>query len=176
MGDGFPLWSLASMAWEGREPLRDWICLSVSLCFRVLSSCPFTVSYIYMEIRNSDWTEIFAVIFYQKLAFLRPKKGIGRLTGGPRGSGARPLPRAPLGHCLALVFLPKNHKYSKNDLRPFYPVWTPFDMGFLQNIKHATNRNWHWALDQYVSPKNSIKSCQNLYESCRILAWNNQKL
>ena len=20
--------------------------------------------------------------------------------------------------------------------------------------------NWHWALDQYVSPKNSIKSCQ----------------
>ena len=34
-------------------------------------------------------------------------------------------------------------------------------MGFLRNIKHATDRNWHWALDQYVSPKNSIKSCQN---------------
>ena len=43
--------------------------------------------------------------FNQKLAFLRPKKGINRLTGGPRGSGARPggwgappascLPRAP---------------------------------------------------------------------------------
>ena len=33
-------------------------------------------------------------------------------------------------------------------------------MGFLRNIKHATNRNWHWALDQYVSPKNTIKSCQ----------------
>jgi hypothetical protein len=33
-------------------------------------------------------------------------------------------------------------------------------MGFLRNIKHATNRNWHWALDQYVSPKNNIKSCQ----------------
>ena len=42
----------------------------------------------------------------------------------------------------------------------FYPVWTPFDMGFLRNIKHATDRNWHWALDQYVSPKNNIKSCQ----------------
>ena len=27
---GFPLWSLALMAWEGREPLRDWIYLSVS--------------------------------------------------------------------------------------------------------------------------------------------------
>ena len=23
----------------------------------------------------------------------------------------------------------------------FYPVWTPFDMGFLRNKKHATNRN-----------------------------------
>ena len=33
-------------------------------------------------------------------------------------------------------------------------------MGFLQNIKHVTNRNSHSALDQYVSPKNSIKSCQ----------------
>ena len=33
-------------------------------------------------------------------------------------------------------------------------------MGFLRNIKHATNRNWHWALDQYVSPKNNIKGCQ----------------
>ena len=42
----------------------------------------------------------------------------------------------------------------------FYPVWTPFDKGFLQNIKHAINRKWHWALDQYVSPKNIIKSCQ----------------
>jgi hypothetical protein len=42
----------------------------------------------------------------------------------------------------------------------FYRVWTSFDMDFLRNKKHATNRNWHWALDQYVSPKNSIKSCQ----------------
>ena len=33
-------------------------------------------------------------------------------------------------------------------------------MGILRNIKYATNRNWHWALDQYVSPKNNIKCCQ----------------
>ena len=33
-------------------------------------------------------------------------------------------------------------------------------MDILRNKKHATNRNWHWALDQYVSPKNSIKRCQ----------------
>src|SRR4051812_11166410 len=98
MGEGFPLWSLASMAWEGREPLRDWIYLSVSLCFCVFSAAlsPFRI---YMEIRNSDWAETFAIISYQKLAFLRPEEGINRLTGGPRGSGARhPAswpPRAP---------------------------------------------------------------------------------
>ena len=34
------------------------------------------------------------------------------------------------------------------------------DMDILRNKKHATNRNWHWALDQYVSPKNNIKCCQ----------------
>ena len=35
-GRRVPLWSLVSMAWEGRETLRDWIFLSVSLCFCVL--------------------------------------------------------------------------------------------------------------------------------------------
>ena len=33
-------------------------------------------------------------------------------------------------------------------------------MDILRNQKHATDMNWHWALDQYVSPKNNIKSCQ----------------
>ena len=76
------------------------------------------------------------------------------------GEGRAPLPRAPLGHRLALIPLSKIHIYSKKNLRQFYPIWTPFDMDFLRNKKHATNRNWHWAPDQYVSPKNSTKSCQ----------------
>ena len=46
VGEGFPLLSMASIAEEGQEPLRDWICLSVSLCFCVLRFCPFTVCYI----------------------------------------------------------------------------------------------------------------------------------
>ena len=46
MGEGFHLWSMASMAREGLEPLRDWICLSVSICFCVLRFFPLTVSYI----------------------------------------------------------------------------------------------------------------------------------
>ena len=86
MGEGFPLWSLAPMSWEGREPLRDWIYLSVS-AFCGSAPSPFPL---YLEIRNSDWGESFAQIFLVKLAFLRQKKGINRLTGGPRESRARP--------------------------------------------------------------------------------------
>ena len=147
MGEGFPLWSLASMAWEGREPLRDWICLSVSLCFCVLPAAlsPFRI---YMEIRNSNWTETFTVIFYQKLAFLRPKKGINRLTGGPRGSGARPGGGArppclvpPSGTVSRGFFFRNSPIIPKIFSIRFYSVWIPFDMGFLRNIKHATNRN-----------------------------------
>src|SRR4051812_45528681 len=115
---------MVSKAWEGREPLEIGsvsLSLSVSaLCSRALS--PFRI---YMDIRNSDWTETFAMIFYKKLAFLQTKKGINHLTGGPRGSGARPggqarpLPRGHLRHRLAWIFLPKFSKYSKNKLCPF---------------------------------------------------------
>ena len=95
MGEEFPLWSLAPMAWEGREPLRDWIYLSVSaFCHSALALFP-----LYLEIRNFDWGESFAQIFLVKLAFLRQKKGINRLTGGPRGSGAR-LPGVGMGPTL----------------------------------------------------------------------------
>ena len=86
MGEGFPLWSLDPMAWEGREPLRDWIYLSVS-AFSSSALAPFPL---YLEIRNSDWIETFAHIVFQKLAFLRTKKGINCLTGGPQGWGECP--------------------------------------------------------------------------------------
>ena len=94
------------------------------------------------------------------LVSLQRKKGTNRLTRWPRGPRARLTPWGAPGHRLALILLPKNHIYSKKISVSFYPDWTPFNMDFLRNKKHATNRNWHWALDQYVSPKNSIKSCQ----------------
>ena len=74
-----------------------------------------------------------------------------------RGTPA-PLPRGPLGNRSALILPPENHKYSKNILRPFYPVWNPFDIGVFE--KHKTCHKQELSLDQYVSPKNSIKICQ----------------
>ena len=110
------------MAWEGREPQRDWIYLSIST-FPVSAPSPFPL---YLEIRNSDWGESFAQIFLVKLAFLRQNKSVNRLTVGGQESpgcaclpGARPLSPGPLGHRLALILPPKNHKYSKIILRPF---------------------------------------------------------
>ena len=124
MGEGFPLWSLAPMAWEGREPLRDWIYLSVSAfsAFPDSTPSPFLK---YPEIRNSDWGESFAQIFLIKLAFLRQKKSVNRLTGGPQEARARlppwarPLSRGHLGHRFALILPPENPKYSKIVRRPF---------------------------------------------------------
>ena len=99
---------LHGMGGARAPPILDLsLCLSVS-AFCVAALSPFRI---YMELRNFDWTETFAVIFYQKIAFLRPKKGINHLTGGPRGRGraqegqARPLPRGHLGHRLAWLFL-----------------------------------------------------------------------
>ena len=96
MGEGFPLWSLAPMAWEGREPLRDWIYLFVSA---FAGSAPSLFS-LYLEIRNSDWGESFVQIFLVKLAFLQQKKSVNRLMGGPQESMARPEGCVPLsrGH------------------------------------------------------------------------------
>ena len=86
---GFPsgLWP----PWYGRGESPSEIG-SVSLSFSVSAFPDSTPSPfpLYLEIRNSDWGESFAQIFLIKLAFLRQKKSINRLMGGPRGSGARP--------------------------------------------------------------------------------------
>ena len=90
MGEGFLLWSLAPMAGEGREPLRDWIYLSVSLSVSAFPSGALSPFRIYMEIRNSDWPETFAVIFFPNISFLAAKEehqppygGLTRVGGAP---------------------------------------------------------------------------------------------
>ena len=120
---GFP--SGPWLLWRGRGgSTSDIGSISLSLSVSVFYSGSVSPFRIYMEIRNSDWPETFAVIFFRILAFLQQKKSVNRLTVGSRGWGralkgvARPLPRGPLGHRLALILLPKNHKYSKIILRP----------------------------------------------------------
>ena len=124
MGEGFPLWSLAPMAREGREPLWDWIYLSVSAFF-ALADCTPSPFLLYPEIRNSDWGESFAQIFLIKLFFLRQKKGVNRLTGGPRGCQTRPGGRArppiswPPRTPFCVDFPSEFSIFSKNKLCPF---------------------------------------------------------
>ena len=156
MGKGFP--SGPWLPWHGRgESPSEIGSVSLPLSVSALLDSALSLFLIYPEICNSDWIETFAQIFLRKLAFLRPKKeqqppyrGPMRVRGAPPASWP---PRAPSRVDSSSHILQIFQKYSLS-------IWIPFDMGFLRNIKHATNRNWHWALDQYVSPKNSIKSCQ----------------
>ena len=82
-----------------------------------------------------------------------------RAQGAPYPLGRTPCLVAPRALSHVDSFPPKSHIFQKISVS-FYRVWTLFDMDFLRNKKHATNRNWHWALDQYVNPKKSYKSCQ----------------
>ena len=70
-------------------------------------------------------------------------------SGDQRGeheAGGRPLPRGPLGHRLAWIFLRKNHIYSKKISVSFYPIWTPFDMDLLRtkNMQQTGTGTGHW--------------------------------
>ena len=57
-----PLWSMASMAAKGREPLRDWISLSVLFCFAFPRSGPSSFLK-FTETRHSNCAEIFTRFF-----------------------------------------------------------------------------------------------------------------
>ena len=81
---GFP--SGTWLPWRGRGESPSKIG-SISLFLSVSAFCSGSVSpfRVYMEIRNSDWPETFAQIFFRILSFLQQKKSINRLTVGSRG-------------------------------------------------------------------------------------------
>ena len=121
---GFPYgpWS----PWRGRgESPSEIGSVSLSLSVSAFPDSAPSPFLLYPEIRNSDWGESFAQIFLIKLAFLRQKKSVNCLTGGPGecqarlGGRARPLSPGHLGHRFALILPPENPKYSKIILRPF---------------------------------------------------------
>ena len=153
MGEGFPP-SGPWLPWHGRGESPSKIgYVSLSLSVSVLHNFALSPFLKFPEIRNSDWIEIWTRFLSGYWLSCGKRRAPIALRGVHEGPGRAPLPRGPLGHRLTLILLPKIHKYSKKISVHFYPVWTPFDIGFLRNKKHATDRNWHWALYQYVSPK-----------------------
>ena len=72
MGEGFPLWSLTSMAWRGESP-SEIGSVSLSLSVSAFSSAALSPFLLYPEIRNSDGLETFAVIFFLNISFLAAK-------------------------------------------------------------------------------------------------------
>ena len=78
------------------------------------------------------------------------RKGINRLTGGPRGSGARPGGQAR--PCLVATsgtvsrgfFFPKIIYIPKKISVSFYPVWTLFDIMFIRNAEIGKKQQF-WA-------------------------------
>ena len=149
MGEGFPLWYLAPMAWEGREPLRDWIYLSVS-AFPDSTPSPFLL---YLEIRNSDWGESFAQIFLVKLAFLRKKKGAKppygwptRVQGAPRREGAPPCLVATPDTVSRWFYFPKIINIPKKPPSVFIPFGLRLILGFCEtkNMQQTGTGTGHW--------------------------------
>ena len=81
---GFP--SGPWLPWRGRGESPSKIgSVSSFLSVSALWDSALSPFLIYPEIRNSDWIETFAVIFFRILAFLRQKKSGNRLTVGSRG-------------------------------------------------------------------------------------------
>ena len=78
---GFP--SGPWLPWRGRgESPSEIGSISLSLSVSAFPDSAPSPFPLYLEIRNSDWGESFAQIFLIKLAFLRQKKSVNRLTGG----------------------------------------------------------------------------------------------
>ena len=71
MGEGFPVWSMASMPAEGRETPRDWICFSVFLRSLIL---PFH-SFLNSQRSVTPIGLKFGHDFYSDIGFLAAKEG-----------------------------------------------------------------------------------------------------
>ena len=85
MGEGFPLWSLASMAWEGRPSEIGSVSLPLSVS--VLLDSALSQFLIFPEIRNSDWIETFHTICFRILAFCGERRAPTTLLGGHKTPG-----------------------------------------------------------------------------------------
>ena len=77
------------LPWLGRgESPSEIGSISLFLSSSVFCSGSVSPFRVYMEIRNSDWPETFAVIFFRILAFLRQKRASTALRWAHEGRGA----------------------------------------------------------------------------------------
>ena len=119
-GSNFGPWS----PWHGRgESPSDIGSVSLSLSVSAFCSAALSPFRIYMEIRNSDWTDTFAVIFLPKISFLAAEEGHQPPYGWPtRVRGAPPAswpPRAPSRVDFSSGILQIFQKYSPSIFIPF---------------------------------------------------------
>ena len=100
---GFPSGPWPPWHGRGESPFEIG---SISLFLSGSAFCSGSVSpfRIYMEIRNSDWPETFAVIFFSNISFLAAKEGLRppyrvatRVRGAPDPLGRAPCLMAPSG-------------------------------------------------------------------------------
>ena len=115
MGEWFPLWSLASMVWEGREHLGDWICLSLFLHSHILPFHRFLYS----------WRSVTSIglkfehDFYLDISFLAAKEGHQPPYGvSMRVKGAPPTSSPPRASSRVDSTSQNSHIFQKN-LRQF---------------------------------------------------------
>ena len=92
MGEGFPLWSMVSMAWEGESP-SEIGSVSLSLSISALWILPFH-RFFYNRRSVTPIGLNFGHDLYPEISFLAAKEGLNRLTGWTRGSRARLTPGA----------------------------------------------------------------------------------
>ena len=113
---GFPSGPRSPWRGRGESPSKiGYISLSLSLfpCSLIL---PFH-HFLYIQISVTPiGLKPSPRFFFRKIALLRTKKSSNRLTGAHEGGRCAPCLVPPLGHRLALILLPKNHKYSKKNL------------------------------------------------------------
>ena len=122
-----------------------------SLLFRVPRSGPSQFLK-FPEILNFDGLK-FGHDFYPDIGFLAAKEGHQpRYVVATRVRGAPPCLVPPSGTVSRRFFFPKIIYIPKKSPSVFIPfglclIW------IFRETKNATNRNWHWALVQYVHPK-----------------------
>ena len=110
---GFP--SGPWLPWHGRgESPSEIGSISLSLSISAFSDSALAPFPLYPEIRNSDWIETFAQIFFPKISFLAakvehqpPYEGPTRVRGTPAPLGRAPCLVAPSGTISRGFFFPK---------------------------------------------------------------------